>query len=64
MTESNESTGKSKKLSASDEANSSLVGPEDPDRGPPPRYLDKVNQSECGEPTTSKTLKKTMNKKE
>ena len=64
MTDSIEGTGKSKKLSASDEANSSLVGPEDPDRGPPPRYLDKVNQSECGEPTTSKTLKKTMNKKE
>ena len=33
-------------------------GPGDPDRGPPPRYLDKKNQSECGEPTTSKNTEK------
>ena len=64
MTDSNEGKGKSKKLEASDEANSSLVGPGDPDRGPPRRYLDKENQSECGEPTTSKNAEKTVNKKE
>jgi hypothetical protein len=48
MTYSSEDLGKPRKRRTSEEAtNSSLVGPEDPERGNPPPHTEKDEQSQC-----------------
>lgn len=60
MTYSNKDMEKPRKLRISEESDSNLIGPEDPERGNPPQHSEKEEQSEC-EPTTSEDADKDDN---